>query len=174
MSRVLRVFPLLLVLTLFVGCAGGQLTSDDIYPEDQDFLIDEEAEIVDSEDARAVLDVLYQYRRALVSKDFGAIGRLVSDDYYDNAGTTHTTADDYGREQLNEVFEMLAQHAEQIRYRVIVKDLEVDNHRAHIDFEYEYAYQYKVGDQDQWDAGADVMRMQLSREGDRWRITGGL
>ena len=174
MSRVPRIFPFLFLLIFLVGCAAGELTSESFYADEADFLIDEEARIADTAETREVLEVLIEYRRALVSKDFGAISRMVSEDYYDNAGTTHTTGDDWGQDQLGEVLELLAQHAEQIRYRVIVKDVQVENRRAQIDFEYEYAFQYKVGDLDRWDAGTDVMRMQLAREGDRWRITGGL
>ena len=159
---------------LVVGCAGNHIRGDDLYADTPEFQIGEEAEIEDTADAREVLDVLYQYRHAMVSKDFGSLRRLVSEDYYDNAGTTHTTADDYGYDELSEIFEMMANHAQQIRYSVVVRDLVVDGNQAHIDFEYEYAYQYRLADKETWDAGRDVSRLELHREGDRWRIISGL
>lgn len=172
-----RLFPglfLPLMLLFLVGCGGAQLRADNFYEDDQNFTIDEEAVIYDTADNRAVLDVLNEYRQALVSKDFGTLNRLVSDDYYSNAGTTHTTTDNYGRGELDEIFELIAQHAQQVRYRIVVKELEVSNDRARVNFEYEYAFQYQIGDSEEWDAGVDVMQMDLVREGDRWKITGGM
>ncbi len=165
---------LVMVGLMLTACGSGHLRSDDLYPDDRDFRIDAEAEIVDTTEAREVLNVLYQYRQALVSKDFGTLTRLVSDEYYDNAGTTQTTADDWTRSDLESVFELMAQHAEEIRYRVLVKDLQVDGNQAHIDFEFEYSFRFRVGDVEELDAGRDVNRMELAREGDRWRIIGGM
>lgn len=174
MRRVFSVLSLLLVFSLLVGCGASQITSENFHAEDRDFVIDREATIQDTSEAREVLEVLAEYRRALIQKDFGTLNRIISQDYYSNAGTTHTTADNYGRAQLDEIFEMIAQHAEQVRYRISVKELVVDGVRARVDFEYEYAYQFRVGDREEWDAGVDVMRMEFAREGDRWRIIGGM
>lgn len=163
-------------LTFASGCAGGYLTPDNLHPEDSGFSVDETSRITDTPKVRQVLEVLGQYRRAVVSKDIGALNRLVSSDYYDNAGSTDTTSDDYGHKDLSEVMELMSAHTESIRYSVVVKDVVLDqaNGRAHIDYEFEYAYQYRVDDESRWDAGIDVNRMQLALEGDRWRIVGGL
>ncbi|MFU8802368.1 MAG: hypothetical protein ACNA8W_01030 [Bradymonadaceae bacterium] len=172
-----RYYGFILALLLTVGlsaCVSPHLTSDSIFPEDNGFQIDEESQIMDSAEARQVLDVLYHYRQALIAKDFGTLNRLISEDYYDNAGTTHTTADDYGREELAEIFEMMAQYAESIQYRVLIKDVVIKGERAHIDYEFDFSYQYRVGDEVTWDAGVDVNRLQLAREQDHWRITSGL
>lgn len=162
------------LVAMLTGCASNQVQGDDLYPDEPHFQISEDAEIRDDADAREVLDVLYRYREAMVSKDFGSLTRLVSQDFYDNAGTTHTTEDDYGYDELSEVFEMMAEYATQIQYEVIVKDVVVDDYRAHIDYEFEYAYQYEMADQETWDAGVDVNRLELQRENDRWRIISGL
>lgn len=177
MMIIRRFFPLMILLVFSatsIGCAGNFIRGDELYPDDPHFSIDEQAQIEDTTDARQLLDVLFQYRRALVSKDFGTLLRLVSDDYYDNAGTTHTTADDYGRDELDEHFELLANYAQQIRYRIVVKDVQIDGGRAHIDYEFEYAFQYRIGDHETWDAGVDVNRVEFLREGERWRISSGM
>ncbi len=167
-----------MILVTFVGgamgCASEHLRSDELYTDDSDFRIDADAEIRDTTEARQVLDVVYHYRQALVNKDFGTLNRLVSEDYYDNAGTTSTTVDDYGHGELTSIFEMMAQHAEQIRYEIIVKDVQVDGLRAHVDYEFQYAFQYRIGDKETWDAGSDVNRLEFNREGDQWRITSGM
>lgn len=162
------------LLVGLVGCAPNHVRSDELYPDSTEFTIDEEAEIEDTEQVREVLDTLYQYREALVNKNFGSLNRLISAEYYDNAGTTHTTGDDYSHDELSEVFELMANHANEIRYSVIVKDVEVGDEEAHIDFEYEYAFQYRIADQETWDAGKDVNRLELIREDEQWRIISGL
>lgn len=158
----------------FIGCGPRQIRSDEFYVEDPDFSIDETATILDTTETREVLDVLWQYRQALVKKDFGALNRLVSDDYYENAGTTGTTADDYNRADLDDIFEMMAQSAEGIRYKIKVQDVEVRGGRAHVDYEFDYAFKYRVGDAETWDAGSDVNRIVMAREGERWRIISGM
>ena len=172
--RPLLLLTLVVVVGGLVGCGSAYVQGDDLYADDREFDIDEEAEIEDTEEVREVLDVLYQYREAMVMKDFGSLNRLVSEQYYDNAGTTHTTADDYGYDDLESIFEKMAEYAEEIQYQVVVKDVVVDNYDAHVDYEFEYAYQYQVADQETWDAGIDVNRLELQREGDRWRIVSGL
>ncbi|MBA2662130.1 MAG: hypothetical protein H0U74_07515 [Bradymonadaceae bacterium] len=176
MSSVRFLLGLTILLSIFAttACSPNHIRADDLYPDDPAFRVDDEARILDTLEARQVLDVLAQYRQALVRKDFGALNRLVSQDYYDNAGTTHTTADDYGLTELREAFEVMARHAETIQYKVVVKDVVITTLRAHVDYEYEYAYQYKVGDETTWDAGVEVNRLQMAREGDLWRIVSGL
>ncbi len=156
------------------GCAAGQLQDENFHEEDTEFRIDEEAKIEDNETNREVLEVLLKYRQALVRKDFGELGAMISDDYYDNGSTTNTTRDDYGKEQLSEFFEMLANHSESIQYRVMVKQVQVNKSEAFIDYEYRFAYQFKVGDEESWDAGVDVNRLELKRVGEQWKIVSGL
>lgn len=165
---------LLSVMIVSSACSPGYIRPNDIYPNDPAFRIDSEARIPDTVEARKVLDVVAQYRLALVNKDFGTLNRLVSENYYDNAGTTHTTSDDYGVNELRSAFEVMASHTEGIQYKVVIKDLVFEDQRAHVDYEYEYAYEYKVGDESTWDAGVEVNRLRLAHEGDVWRIVGGL
>lgn len=172
--RLFLLMALAMMLLATTACTSGHIRPDSFYPDDPAYRMDENARVPNTPEYHKVLDVLGQYRSSLVSKDFGALNRLVSADYYDNAGTTHTTADDYGRADLAEVFELMARHAETIQYKVTVKDVVISGERAHIDYEYEYAYQYRIGDETTWDAGIEVNRLQMAREGDHWRITSGL
>jgi hypothetical protein len=163
-----------LVAVLSVGCAGNHIRADDIYADDPGFQIDEDAEIVDTTEHRQVLDVLAHYRRAVITKNFGALKRLVAPDYYENAGTTDTTSDDYGADDLPEVFELMAQGAEEIKYNVLVQSVEVRKDRAVVEYQFDYAFQYKVGEEEAWDAGVDVNRLELIQQDGRWRIIAGL
>ena len=165
---------LLALVFLLASCGSAYLRTEDHYENEVGFAIDEEAEIADTVENRKVSDVLVQYRRALVRKDVGTLQRLISERYYDNAATTDTTRDDYGDEQLPELFELMAQHTDQIKYDVVVKNVQVKERVAWVDYEYEYAYEYKVGETPTWDAGLDVNRLELESENGEWKIVSGL
>lgn len=171
----IRIVLLLTLSTTLIGCASEFLRGEEFHSEDVDFLIDDEARIRDTQEHRAVLEVMAKYRQAIVKKDFGTLNRLVSAEYYDNASTTNTTRDDYGRQQLDELFEMLANHAESIQYRITIKDVLIERGEAFIDYEYRYAYQFKVGEELSWDAGVEVNRVTLRKISDeQWQILSGL
>ncbi len=165
------------ILTLFfvlVGCGQNYLRSEAHYKEETGFRIDKEAEIRDTTEHRKVIDVLLQYRRAMVKKDVGTLKRLISERYYDNGATTDTTADDYGSDQLADLFELMAQSTDQIKYDVLLKRVEIKDRVAWVDYEYRYSYQYKVGESPTWDAGLDVNRLELEDEDGEWKIVSGL
>ncbi len=156
------------------GCASRYIQQEDVKSEEGGFYIDDEAEIKDNDKNRQVIDVLQQYRRALVQKDIGALKRLVSEQYYDNAGTTDTTEDDYGRGRLPKIFEIIANHAEKIEYKVTVQNLEYKRKRAMVSYEYRYAYKYDIGKKPTWDAGVEMNQVELVREDGTWKIASGL
>ena len=174
-SRRCGVMAVAWAMCLVMGCASGFIEDDNFYEQDSEFQIDQEARIRDTLEHRQALDVLAKYRQALVRKDFGTLDRLIAEDYYDNSSTTNTTKDDYGRTQLADMFEMLANHAESIRYKIVVKDITLARGVAAIDYEFRYAYQYKVGDTSSWDAGVEVNRVEVKRQQDDvWKIVSGL
>lgn len=157
-----------------IGCASQTIRGDELYKDDPNFRIDEEAKIEDTTRNRKVLDVVAQYRKAVTTKDFGTLKRLVSEEYYDNGGTTDTTEDDYGFERLEEVWELMANHAEEIKYTITIKDVSYQHSRAQISYEYRFAYKYKLEDKPTWDAGVEVNQIQMVKKDDRWRIISGL
>lgn len=173
--RVSIAVAILSVVALSVtGCGDQYIRADEIYQNDPGFNLAEDAEIPDTTESRKALDVLARYRQAVVQKDFGTLNRLVAQDYYDNAGTTDTTDDDYDAERLSEVFELMAKHTESITYKVMVKGVTIQKDRAFVDYEYEYSYQYKFGDDTQWDAGVDVNRLELVQLNGNYKIVSGL
>src|SRR5690554_6495624 len=145
MRRLVMALVMMTGLLAGVGCGTDYIRDDQLYKDDPDFQIDEDSEIEDTLKNREVLDVLATYRKAVVSKDFGTLKRLVSAQYYDNAGTTSTTEDDYNAEDLSKVFEMMAQGAREIRYGVRVREVGVQGDRASVDYKFEYAYKYGMG-----------------------------
>lgn len=174
--RVLAATMIAAVAVVSVGCGNDYLRDEELYEDDPGFRIAEEANIPDRTEYREILDVLAHYKHAVVSKDFGTLRRLTSEDYYENAGTIDTTEDDYSADSLSAIFELMAERAEEIKFSVVVQevDLDAERDRATIDYEYEFAYKYDVGEDSAWDAGADVNQLELMRENDQWRIIGGM
>ncbi len=158
-----------------IGCASQTIQNDDFYKDRPGFRVAKDAEIPDNTKNREVLDILARYQSAVTQKDFASLERLVSGDYYDNSGTTDTTEDDYSNEALGDTFEMMANYAEEIRYKIKVQDVEYENERALVQSEYEYAYKYQVGDKPTWDDGVDVNELDLIPDGEGgWKIASGL
>jgi len=156
------------------GCASATINKQELYEDQQGFRVAEDAEIQDSKKNREVLNVVAQYQRAMTDKDFGTLKRLVADKYYENAGTTDTTEDDYGTEELPGVYELMANHAEAIKYDITVKRLRHQRDRALVEYEFEYSYKFEVDEKPNWDAGVDVNQLELVSENGRWKIVSGL
>lgn len=163
-----------LILIFSTACGPDYLRKESHYADVHGLEIDETSEIPDTAENRAVVNVLIQYRNALVTKDVGTLKRLVSDTYYENAGTTDSTRDDYGAAELPDVFELLASKADEIKFDIELKHVEVKGDKAMVDYEFKYAYRFAVGDQQNWDAGTDLNRLELFAENGEWKIISGL
>jgi phosphopantetheine adenylyltransferase len=175
-GRYLPIGIFLCIVFLMSGCGKRQLENDELPIKDRSFRIAEEAQIKDTKETRDILEVLARYRKAVVEKDFRTIKHVVSEDYYDNAGTTDTTEDDYGWPELKEqILELMANHAQKIQYTIVVQNVEVENEEAKVDFEYDFAYRYKVGENSTWDAGLETNRIEMIKSsGGEWKIVSGL
>ncbi len=86
-TTLLTVFALL----AFAGC-GRQWIESGLY--------DDELRVRNTEDNAALTDLMQAYSDALEALDMDAVRALVSEEYYENGGTTDTTMDDYGQEGL--------------------------------------------------------------------------
>jgi len=156
------------------ACASQTIRDEELYDEQKGFRIADEAEISDNEKNRKVLNVVARYQRALTNKDFGTLRSLIAADYYDNSGTTDTTEDDYGADRLPEIYELMAQHAEEIKYDITIQRVHYERRRALVEYEYEYSYKFEVDDKPSWDAGFDVNQLELVSADGGWKIVSGL
>lgn len=147
------------------GCSGRFLQGDIIHAEAQIRSTPENIEAMELVDA---------YRHAMEAMDVDVLRSLVSRDYYENAGTTNTTEDDYGYEGLDNLFDLLTHHVKETRVNVKIRDIRVYGDRADVVFEYAYTMLYSVGDTQRWQTERDINRIQLHREDDVWLIVSGL
>ncbi len=149
----------------FTGCAGRFLHGD---------LVHSDSKIRSTPDNSDIMELMQAYKNALESLDVDTLRSLISFDYYENAGTTNTTDDDYGYEGLDDLFTSLRKHVKEARVNVIVRDIRVYDDRADVIFEYAYTMLYKVGDEKRWQTERDINRFQLHRDNHVWRIVSGL
>ena len=146
------------------------------YYEDFDTLkFERDAQVIENQRNREILEVVAAYHKALEARDIETLRSLVSDDYYENAGTTESTEDDYGFLGVDAALGRL-EAVEVVKCDIVVRDLRVEDDRAQIFYEYAFNYLFKVDGVPQWEAGRDLNRMDLIRDRDSglWKIYGGL
>lgn len=164
-------FTPLVLLTLLSGlamvaCGPGVIEDSTVIAQD--------AEIPDTPENRAVVALVELYRRAIEDKDIASLRGLVSSDYYENGGTTHTTQDDYGYDGLLQVFETYAENVRQIRLQVLIRSIEISGDRANVYVDFGYNMLYVINGQERWQVDRGLNRLELVKEGNEWRILAGL
>lgn len=169
-----KIFPLLLLPLSLCACGAGMLKTAD-FEQPYYFAIDQEAEIPDSDTNVQVLKTVQKYRDAIANKDVATLRTLVASDYYENASTTDDLSDDYGNERLEEILnDYLSQSVKDIRFIIEVKQVSNEGLEYYVDYQYIWNYRYEVAGQSYWQSKNDTNRMTVVREGDEWKIKGGL
>jgi ketosteroid isomerase-like protein len=162
-------FPPILAASLtllFVAACGGQYLNSPV--------LDDDARIRRSPESEAVAIVIEEYARALDAMDIDAIRSIVSTDYYENAGTTDTTTDDFGYAELTTMFATLLEHIEEMDIDIAIRDLVVEDDAADVLLVYTMRVRYTVTESAHWETERDVNRIQLRNEEGNWRIVSGL
>lgn len=155
-----RILAALTGLLLAVGCGPSMIDGTDIE---------------DTEANRALFDLIESYRAAMEQRDVDALAVLLSTDYFENASTTATSKDDYGIEALRgKVLHLLDDHVKAIQFRIRLTRIEVSGDRGHADYEYWLKFLYTEGGREGWHVKNDFNRLEFVREGEDWKIAGGL
>jgi hypothetical protein len=110
----------------------------------------------------------------IVTRDFDSVSKLLSKDYYENAGTTDRTEDDYGLAGIKKLFTTLGDHVKEVRVEVTIRDLSVEGDRGRVVFDYALTMLYDVGGEERWQTARDVNQVELRREGGSWLILSGI
>lgn len=164
-SHVASAILLMATVALTLGCAGRFIQGE---------VIHNESKIRNTAENRSVVELIESYQQSIEHMDIETLREIVSRDYYENAGTTHTTDDDYGYEGVTRLFESISKHVDETRLSVKVRDIRVYGDRADVIFEYAYTMMYEVGSGHRWQTERDVNRIQLQLEDGEWRIVSGL
>jgi hypothetical protein len=156
----------LLVISLGLAACGA--------PYAESPLLGRESQIRSSEDVDNIIVIVETYANALEGMQLDAILPMVSAEYYENAGTTDTTMDDYGFNGIFPLLEMLSEHVLEMRVELEIKDIIVDGDRADVLCDFGLTMLYGVGESQRWQTERDVNRLQLRREANGWMIISGL
>jgi len=98
-------YPLAVILVLAgaVGCAHSRMIPGTTVP--------------DTEENRAVLNAVEEYRQRLVAKNIEGLLLLASDRYFEDSGTPRAD-DDYGYEGLKHVLQTRLSRVQSLRYEI--------------------------------------------------------
>lgn len=167
----LRSLPcLLLAFVLAVGsmsCGGRYLQSP---------VLAADLQLRNTPQNQMIVELIEDYQIALEERNTARIRAMVSPRYHENAGTTDTTADDYGFDGLLELLTLIEQHVQEMQVELQIREVSHDErrNRASVIYEFGYTMRYRVEGQDMWDTGRDLNRLELKWENDRWWVIGGL
>ncbi len=130
-------------------------------------------EIEDTEDTRAVYDVLEAYQAGVEKRDADAVLALVHPEYFETAGT-EDPADDYGYEELKLHLRDDFERSLVIRLDLHLKQIEVEDDQARVTYRYQSRSQVNFPAGEQWVTKTDVNMMKLRRVDESWKIISGL
>lgn len=128
-------------------------------------------EIDDTDETRAVIQVMDDYRKAVEREDANAILALLSDDFRDNGGTG-TAADDVDKARLQAELPARFQKLDNIRLELTVKKLVFEEEAALAT--YNYSYSFQMGPDGKLQSDTDIKQMTLVRRDGKWKIQSGI
>lgn len=135
----------------------------------------ENTKIPDTPETRKILNLVEKYRVAMEHRDIKTLGALMSRKYYENAGTTATSDDDYGYNTvLKKVFPFLRDNVKAVRYQLKVSKITVGKKKASAAFEYKAKVLIAVGERKHWIFEDDFDRLDFVKEDGVWRIIRGM
>src|SRR5690606_29185326 len=153
--------PALAVLVASVGCTTRYIGN---------------TQVEDTEENRAILLVIEQYRRAVEDRDVQKILDLTSENFFEDPGTPGDPSDDYDKRGLRKKLEEAFSQVEDQRLRIDVRKLNhLDDRRAAVEYRFDFRYQLNLPSAEGWREFMDVNRVVLVEEGDgKWRFLSGL
>lgn len=167
--RSLLMAALVATMAMLSACGAGTISTFETLQ------FDENAKVADTQEHREVLEVVDAYRVALEKRDTDSLRNLISVEYYENAGTSATSEDDYGFNGVPKALERLGEAVRSIQFELVVKDVLIEGDRAFVTYEYLWNFRYEIGDKSNWESGRDINRMHLVRDqGGLWKISRGL
>jgi ketosteroid isomerase-like protein len=130
-------------------------------------------DIPDTADTRAVFAVVQAYKAAAERRDAMGVLALISDSYFDDAGTPDP-ADDLDFAGLVKALPGDLARVINVRMDLSVSRIDVNGDRASAYLKWDARYRVSTRAGEVAKAQADVSRLQLSREKGAWKITAGL
>lgn len=132
--------------------------------------------IKDTEENRAILRVIEQYRRAVEDRDAQRILDLTSANFFEDPGTPNHPSDDYDKAGLRRKLDASFAAVQDQRLRIDVRKLEIDPkaNRASVEYSYDLRYRLNLPSAEEWREAQDLNRVLLRREDGDWKFVSGL
>jgi hypothetical protein len=130
-------------------------------------------DIRDTEDNRAIIDVVDAYRKAFDTRNVDGVMALVSTTYYDDAGTLDAS-DDVDFINLPVVLKDTFARLSQVRLEFGITSIEVNGDKATAELFYDAKYRVSVGKSEVAKRDTDLQRLKFRKEGTAWKIVTGL
>ncbi len=130
-------------------------------------------EISETEDSKAIYDVLVAYQKAAQKLDADAVMKLVDKEYFETGGT-EAPEDDYGYKELDTHLHDDFARIKIYRIDLQLKDIIVKEDKGQVIYRYRSRAQVHFPAGDQWITENDINRMNLIKRDGKWLITSGL
>lgn len=131
-------------------------------------------DVADTSENRKIVDFCEKYRRAVEERDVEALVAMASPRYFETGGNARSSDDiDFAglRTYLATKFKMTKAIRYEIRYRRIS---ETETKVINVDYTYTASFQIPTTKGDLWNRAVRENRLQLVREGDGFKILGGM
>jgi hypothetical protein len=127
-----------------------------------------------TQDNRAILAVIEQYRMRLLEKNVEGLLNLASHGYFEDAGTP-TAEDDYGYEGLKYVLTNRLARLKSLRYDIQYRNVRVRGKRAEVEVFLSGAFEVIAESGDRYRRVSDYHMFELERgEKDHWKFLSGM
>ncbi|MBN1653647.1 MAG: hypothetical protein JXA30_07705 [Deltaproteobacteria bacterium] len=129
--------------------------------------------VEDTEENREILAFVDSYRRAVESRNMGAVLAMVSKNYFDDMGTP-VGDDDIDYETLRKGLERLTREVLATRYQISYRGIDYVDNRILVDILYTGWFQVQTDEGPQWRRRLQSHRLVLAREQNSYRILSGI
>mgnify|MGYP002397210051 CR=1 FL=1 len=145
-------------MLLLASCAHGTIENSDIK---------------DTEENRAIVAAVQDYKDAMESLDADAVLSLLSESYYeDNANISEN--DDYDYAQLQQKLHAEFDRTEVLKLTIRVDAVEVEDSTAWAEVYYDLRARLSYPSGIKWETASDRTRLRFKYEQERWKLVSGL
>jgi len=129
--------------------------------------------VEDTEENRKVVDFVELYRNAVEKRDEVALGKLASENYFDDMGTP-AGDDDMDREALLVGLKRMREEILAARYQISYRTVTYVQDRVLVDIVYTGWFKVQTNDGPQWRRRLEPHRLVLQREKESYSILSGM
>ena len=131
-------------------------------------------QVDDSDFNRQVIEFCEDYRRAVEKRSTAALLQLADAKYYEDGGNVDTS-DDLDFAGLKEYLESRFRETRAIRYEIFYRDVSLGrSNQVFVDYTYSASYKVPTKKGDVWRRRVADNRLELVRDGEKFRILSGM